>query len=396
MFGAFFIYTLMRYLKLFEDYSYSEDLPYVQISTTDFSEVHNGPHKMIKLDDYDFNFLNRFIKTIPNSLIERKEDKRLTANQEGIWYFEHIEISFSNIRYSHIRVYKTETNFYTQIFEPIRDKDNNWEFNHYKLDDIYDVVLFIKDKLKLYNKHYSLTESALAGLKNEDETIESINNDKYNDLKINRIYIDEGMLGDRIYNFIHKRIGDIFNHNDFRYEHSLKHITIYENKNTTIAFYINLLEDDYYLVDFKPSKDSYLFVCDGVKGLLKLIKGQYEQFQKRKPKLYYEINQIAFDYPKKNLTIDGEEVIIDNNSNGELEKLETYLNINHLDIRKVGLFNYQISIKDRNYFECFYTSEYNWWCVRFIKPNLSSDYFFCVGMEGLKELIEDKIKGYNL
>jgi hypothetical protein len=375
----------MRYIKLFEN----NDLPYEEISANDFLDQYN--YNMINFND-DFNFIERFIKKIPNSLIERKEDKRITKSETRL--IENINITFYNIRYSSIKIYRTETNYYSQIFEP--KEDNNWEFNYYKIEDIWDVIQFIKDKLKLYEKHkrqtsYSLKESVFTGLKNKDESIEGLSKDKYYELKNYRIYLEDSMLGDKTVEFIFKRIKKIFNHEDFKFEHSLKHITIYENKNTTIAFYINLLEDDYYLVEFKPSSQSFFFLCDGVRGLLMLIKGQYEQFQKRVPRLYYEINKMAFDFPKNNLTIDGSDIQIWQkiNTPKDLEKLQNfYLK----DIKEVKIIKNKICIKSYWCFEIFYSNEYNWWLINYIKPDMHHFYYLCITMDGLRELIEDKIK----
>jgi hypothetical protein len=374
----------MRYIKLFENYN---DLPYEKISTDDFLDQYN--YNMVDFND-DFNFIERFIKKIPNSLIERKRDKRITKNETRL--IENINITFSNIKYASIKIYRTETNYYIQIFEP---KDViDWEFNYYKIEDVWDVIQFIKDKLKLYEKHkislYSLKESVFTGLKNEDESIEGLSKDKYRELKNYRIYLDDSMLGDKTVDFIFKRIEKIFKHEDFKFEHSLKHITIYENKNTTIAFYINLLEDDYYLVEFKPSLQSFFFLCDGVRGLLMLIKGQYEQFQKRVPRLYYEINKMTFDFPKNNLTIDGSDIILWQkfNTSKDLEKLQNfYLK----DIKEVKIVKNKICIKDNCCFEIFYSNEYNWWLVNY-KPDMHHFYYLCITMEGLRELIQDKIK----
>lgn len=389
----------MRFLKLFENYE-NYDLSYKQISTKDFLEEHNKPGAMIKLDDYDFNFIEKFIKKIPNSLIKRVENKSITPKNKSI--FEYIDISFSRMKYSHIKVYKTETNFYTQIFEPV--KGNNWEFNYYKLDDVWDVMQFIKDKLKLYNKYYSVNE--MVELKNSD-TFEIIDEDTYDELKTDIIDIEEGSFGSKTKELIYKRVQNIFNHDKFKFKISFEildfkaihYINIYENK---IAFSINLIKDDYYLVKFRSGEGILFFICDGIKGLLKLIKQQYEQLLKSKPKLYYEIDRTSFNSPEKNLTIDGTEINIDRNSEEVIKKLEIYLkDIPFSSIKKVGRFNYGISIKNSqdieiHYFEIYQSSEYDWWLLSCSRLNVTyhlllDSFYLCITMEGLKQFIEDKI-----
>jgi hypothetical protein len=379
----------MRYLKLFENH----DLSYEQISTNDFLEQHNVPGVMIRLDDYDFNFIENFIKKIPNSLIKRIDNK--VISKSGLSKFEYIEISFSNIKYSHIKVYKTETNFYTQIFEPILHHKVNWEFNYYKLDDVWDVMQFIKDKLKLYNK-YSVNE--MVELKSND-IVETIDEVRYNELKTGIIYLEKGLLGYKTKEFIYKKVQNIFNSKFiFKNEYSY-YITIYKNR---IAFCINLLEDDYYLVKFKSGEVVIFFICDGIKGLLKLIKERYEQLLKSKPKLYYEINRSSFNSPENNLTVDNTEIHIDRNSEEVIKKLETYLkDIPFLSINTVGRFNYGVSIKNSHdieihYFEIYQSSEYDWWLLSCARTNLNVTYrlldsfYLCITMEGLKQFIEDK------
>jgi hypothetical protein len=236
-----------------------------------------------------------------------------------------------------------------------------------------------------------LNES-IDGLENE-EVIKKITSYEYSDLLYKTIQNDKGMLGDKLKELLHKSLYKIFNHDKFKFQYSLTHINIYENKNTTISFYISLLEDDWFLVEFKPSTESYFFICDGFLGLKKLIKGEYEQYQKRIPRLYYEISKIAYDNPIKGLSIDFSEISVDKNSIGELEKLKNSLKvINNINVNRIDLYNYQIKLKGTTYFETFYSSEYNWWIVRYIKPNLSSLYYQCITVEGLIELIQDKIK----
>jgi hypothetical protein len=76
-----------------------------------------------------------------------------------------------------------------------------------------------------------------------------------------------------------------------------------------------------------------------------------------------------------------------------LKKIKNSLkNINDIDVNKIGLYSYRITLKGRTYFETWYLSEYDWCVVRYILPNLDSLYYKCITMEGLRELIEDKIK----
>ena len=383
----------MKHLKLFEDF---EEQPYaIQIDTRDFLDYYNQVNNMVPFEDYDYNLLKMFVKKIPFSKIEKEKElrKRVRTSYNTEWEIESIEIVFSNMTYALVKIYKTQTNYFAQIFEPFEPvAGSDWVYNYYKLHDIYDVISLIKEKYNELYKVYYVSESALSGLKNEDGSIEGISGEKFMELTKKIIALNEGILGDKIYQYIKDKLLKIFNHNNFKFEYGLNSITVYENENTTIAFFICLIEDDYFIVKFDPSNNSYYFLCDGIRGLLKLIKGQYEQFQKSKSKLYYEINELGFDYPKNNLTLDGADVVFDNNSEGELKKLENYLkDIKDLEVRRVGLFNYQISIKGRNYFETFTSSEYNWWVVRNIKPNLSSNYYLCISMRGLKELIQDII-----
>ena len=383
----------MKHLKLFEDF---EEQPYaIQIDTRDFLDYYNQVNNMVPFEDYDYNLLKMFVKKIPFSKIEKEKElrKRVRTSYNTEWEIESIKIVFSNMTYALVKIYKTQTNYFAQIFEPFEPvAGSDWVYNYYKLHDIYDVISLIKEKYNELYKVYYVSESALSGLKNEDGSIEGISGEKFMELTKKIIALNEGILGDKIYQYIKDKLLKIFNHNNFKFEYGLNSITVYENENTTIAFFICLIEDDYFIVKFDPSNNSYYFLCDGIRGLLKLIKGQYEQFQKSKSKLYYEINELGFDYPKNNLTLDGADVVFDNNSEGELKKLENYLkDIKDLEIRRVGLFNYQISIKGRNYFETFTSSEYNWWVVRNIKPNLSSNYYLCISMRGLKELIQDII-----
>ena len=372
----------MKHLKLFEDF---EEQPYaIQIDTRDFLDYYNQVNNMVPFEDYDYNLLKMFVKKIPFSKIEKEKElrKRVRTSYNTEWEIESIEIVFSNMTYALVKIYKTQTNYFAQIFEPFEPvAGSDWVYNYYKLHDIYDVISLIKEKYNELYKVYYVSESALSGLKNEDGSIEGISGEKFMELTKKIIALNEGILGDKIYQYIKDKLLKIFNHNNFKFEYGLNSITVYENENTTIAFFICLIEDDYFIVKFDPSNNSYYFLCDGIRGLLKLIKGQYEQFQKSKSKLYYEINELGFDYPKNNLTLDGADVVFDNNSEGELKKLENYLkDIKDLEIRRVGLFNYQISIKGRNYFETFTSSEYNWWVVRNIKPNLSSNYYLCISM----------------
>ena len=383
----------MKHLKLFEDF---EEQPYaIQIDTRDFLDYYNQVNNMVPFEDYDYNLLKMFVKKIPFSKIEKEKElrKRVRTSYNTEWEIESIEIVFSNMTYALVKIYKTQTNYFAQIFEPFEPvAGSDWVYNYYKLHDIYDVISLIKEKYNELYKVYYVSESALSGLKNEDGSIEGISGEKFMELTKKIIALNEGILGDKIYQYIKDKLLKIFNHNNFKFEYGLNSITVYENENTTIAFFICLIEDDYFIVKFDHSNNSYYFLCDGIRGLLKLIKGQYEQFQKSKSKLYYEINELGFDYPKNNLTLDGADVVFDNNSEGELKKLENYLkDIKDLEVRRVGLFNYQISIKGRNYFETFTSSEYNWWVVRNIKPNLSSNYYLCISMRGLKELIQDII-----
>ena len=383
----------MKHLKLFEDF---EEQPYaIQIDTRDFLDYYNQVNNMVPFEDYDYNLLKMFVKKIPFSKIEKEKElrKRVRTSYNTEWEIESIKIVFSNMTYALVKIYKTQTNYFAQIFEPFEPvAGSDWVYNYYKLHDIYDVISLIKEKYNELYKVYYVSESALSGLKNEDGSIEGISGEKFMELTKKIIALNEGILGDKIYQYIKDKLLKIFNHNNFKFEYGLNSITVYENENTTIAFFICLIEDDYFIVKFDPSNNSYYFLCDGIRGLLKLIKGQYEQFQKSKSKLYYEINELGFDYPKNNLTLDGADVVFDNNSEGELKKLENYLkDIKDLEVRRVGLFNYQISIKGRNYFETFTSSEYNWWVVRNIKPNLSSNYYLCISMRGLKELIQDII-----
>jgi len=216
------------------------------------------------------------VKKLHKSIIEiQSENRRIKGELLTINF---VSIHFSLMKYASIKIYKTEKNYFIQIFEPKNNKD--WEFNFYKIDDIYDVTRFIKDKYKVYKKYYNINES-FDELKNENGSIEVIDSNKHTDLHNYRIYMDEGILKDRLIEVLLKSLNKIFNHSEFKFEHSLKHITIYENKNTTISYYINLLDDDYYLIEFKPSEKSFYFICDGILELKKLIKGQYEEFQKK-------------------------------------------------------------------------------------------------------------------
>lgn len=142
----------MLYLKLFENFD--EELPYVKISTQDFLDEYNQVNNIIPIEGYDFHLLDRIVGKMPNGILKvGNEHRRSTKHLD--WVVPYISIRFSE--YASITVYKTETKYFIQVFEP---KDNKeWEVNFYKMDDILDVIDSIKNKYKVYKSYYQTNES---------------------------------------------------------------------------------------------------------------------------------------------------------------------------------------------------------------------------------------------